>query len=431
MKLNKLLITTLLITIIAVSASGQEEKVSSITFGPVSIGENRIPIQLTNFQINTSFPGREIKVELKKDSFQWIRYKGVLLIPRARIRIIMKAENHSVHLKYQGQSIIPQTSKKNKLIFSEFFVSLFQPDNIEIFVSGKKSGFVSISPRYRDDQNKENTHLIDYSCSPYHVEIKGLDHEYISVGCMMNRIGGYGHEKALLEVYWTSAEYKLEGGGPPPYVATFVMNNPVKMTVVNKKGEKRNIEIHAKIPKRLNRLKTAIGFGPYIFDTRFKQTNRRVHIAPAAMLYANLNLSQNTSLRAFDALMWETSFFNNAGIYFAYNLGTALDGRLLFIPLLGFQALAFRYDNRIDTYHKFIFPQGFEIVYKHPFGLENYALVYGMFISTSSADDDYQNLWVRFGKKIFWEINYINWSDDTKKASMWGLSIGIPFVKML
>ena len=74
------------------------------------------------------------------------------------------------------------------------------------------------------------------------------------------------------------------------------------------------------------------------------------------------------------------------------------------------------------------FKQGFEAVYYHPFGLENYIFVYGMFISTSS-EEGYNNIWIRFGKKIFWELNYIDWDYRGQYSSMWGLSVGIPLAQ--
>jgi hypothetical protein len=101
------------------------------------------------------------------------------------------------------------------------------------------------------------------------------------------------------------------------------------------------------------------------------------------------------------------------------------------VPLLGFQGLSTKYSNKYDSYHKIIYPQGFELVYKHPFKMKNYSFVLGLFTNASVADDNYNNIWIRFGKKIFWELNYINWENKEKKASMWGFSVGIPFLSFL
>ena len=75
-----------------------------------------------------------------------------------------------------------------------------------------------------------------------------------------------------------------------------------------------------------------------------------------------------------------------------------------------------------------IYPQGFEILYKHAF-IENYNLAYGMFLSTNS--EKYTNAWFRYGKKNFLELNYITWGHEQSQIKMWGLSVGIPFFSAL
>ena len=180
-------------------------------------------------------------------------------------------------------------------------------------------------------------------------------------------------------------------------------------------------------PKRLKRLKTALGIGPYKFDTRLFGKKNEERLSLAAMLYANFYLSENTSIRGFDALVKEQSLFNNFGLYFAYLVGQALDNKIEVVPLLGLQALSFKFNDEHSTIHKLIFPQGVEIIYKHAFGLKNYSLVYGMFLNPSSREK-YKNLWVRFGSGFFWELNLIEWELEEKFARMWGLSIGIPWL---
>jgi hypothetical protein len=80
-------------------------------------------------------------------------------------------------------------------------------------------------------------------------------------------------------------------------------------------------------------------------------------------------------------------------------------------------------------FQQIIFPQGFEVVYRHAFGLRNYHLIYGMFLSTAS-DGSYENIWLRFGQKVFWELNWINWKYEDRQATSYGLSVGIPFLSL-
>ena len=104
-----------------------------------------------------------------------------------------------------------------------------------------------------------------------------------------------------------------------------------------------------------------------------------------------------------------------------------MDNRIVVTPLLGIQGITFKSEFAKDTFSEVIYPQGFEIVYKHAFGLKNYQLVYGMFLSPSSRED-YKNAWLRFGKGMFWEVNYLSWKKNSSYAKAWGLSVGLPFM---
>ena len=47
-------------------------------------------------------------------------------------------------------------------------------------------------------------------------------------------------------------------------------------------------------------------------------------LAAAGMLYANLNITKDTSFRAFDALIWETGLFNNGRFEHKFNFETTI-----------------------------------------------------------------------------------------------------------
>ena len=143
------------------------------------------------------------------------------------------------------------------------------------------------------------------------------------------------------------------------------------------------------------------------------------------MIYGKFDLNDTSSFKVFDALLYSKSRFNNSGIYFSYDLADAFDGRILLNALLGFQGLHYRFNSTSPTEFRLLYPQGFEVVYKHAF-VENYHATYGMFLSTSA--EKYTNAWLRYGKKNFLELNYINWGHGTSSMKMWGLSIGIPFL---
>ena len=106
-----------------------------------------------------------------------------------------------------------------------------------------------------------------------------------------------------------------------------------------------------------------------------------------------------------NASIGDKSFFNNAGFYFAYNMGSAYDGMVNLTPLLGLQAINIRNSDADLTFNDVIAPQGFELSWNHALGKKNFLVVFGTFLSPGNTVD-YKNFWIRWGKGMFWELNY-------------------------
>ncbi|BBE11172.1 hypothetical protein HH1059_23850 [Halorhodospira halochloris] len=51
-------------------------------------------------------------------------------------------------------------------------------------------------------------------------------------------------------------------------------------------------------------------------------------------------------------------------------------------------------------------------------------MTYGGFLPVVDPDTTYRNTWIRFGRKVFWEINYLYWERGEKRSEIWGLSVG-------
>jgi hypothetical protein len=398
-----------------------------ISFGDVQIGADRINLIIDDFKVNTEQKSNiPIRANLIADSVQWVRDQSNLLIPRARLQIDVGSRSATIVARYIDEVVIPE--KTNKGSSFDLYVNLFNPGTVEIKKGTQIIGEVGIRVDDISDKIKarnQKTKLIDYSCSRYRLEFKGLEHEYMSIGCKLQRIKIKGIETPRLVVTWSTTNYSLLDDSIPPFKVILHGNDPATIIVKDRNGKNKKITISANLPKRLHRLKTAFGFGPYMFEPRDGDESRNQRVAPALMFYGRYDLLKTTSLRFFNATVASGSLFNNGGLYFAYELADAFDGRLELVPLLGAQILSFDYDDEKDAYHKAIYPQGAELVWNNAFNVENYLVVYGMFLSTSSQQE-YQNLWIRWGKKYFWELNYINWEQDGLKAKMWGLSIGLP-----
>lgn len=392
---------------------------AAVNIAKNTIRETRVDLDLKNFAILYKHP--DLRARFIPESLRWERNQDNLLSPKVLLGLAFKKNGKSIHLEHKGEKYIPVT--KGGGVYSELWVDLFNPGTIEIVEENNITATISIESI--SNLNVKKTQLIDYSCSPYQITVNGLENEYASVGCVMTKVGPWGKETPRLEVTLITTNYRMANGSLPPYKIILEDQSPAEFELVNSKGEKRPITIKGVLPKRLNRVKLAVGFGPYEFSAHNESESKSGELAPSLMLYGKLELTETSSLKFFDAALIQKTFFNNMGLYFSYDLAEVFDGRIIFNTLLGFQGLNFKYSANTPANSRIIYPQGFEVLWKHPFNQENYYMTYGMFLSTDNTED-YTNAWLRYGKSYFWEINYIRWKYLESDISMWGLSIGLP-----
>jgi hypothetical protein len=389
---------------------------------------NSIPIKTDELEINSTIDkDLNIKVELIKESIVWKRNNDLIMEPKLRVHISTESKKNIV-LRYKNQNIYMQRDSNHT--FTELYYHLFDRDQIEVFAQNKSQGSISIN---KSKNIKTKNLVTDLSCQKYKLSIEGIDNEFFSVGCKTIKLGKVGQEKRLVKVYWKSPAFKTSNLS----VAHFTSSAPVVIEVEDNSGIKKNIKISGNIPARFNRLNIAYGLGPYAFDTTFEgqHTDRNtnsfdVPIAPALMLYFNYHLTEDDSIRGFDAVVFKDSVFNNMGAYYAKNIIYLDNKQFSLTTLIGVQHLYLDFDGSKNIVNKPIFPQGLEFDYKNIFGLDGYSLGAGAFISPSDSYD-YQNVWLRFGKNVFWELNYIYWGEDEFSAKMWGLSAGFFFGSFL
>lgn len=376
----------------------------------------------------------KLLVKVAKNSVKWVRI-GDLTIPKLRLMVMLKdKQKESFFLNYKDTNHTFQDHKK--ISYTEVTYSVFEKSKIKLYRNDKYIADIKVNIKPRE----ENI-IIDYSCSRNNIKIDIPKSDLISVGCTTKRIGKIGHEKPLLTVHWISPTLKTQITDTPINKSVFITtkSNHLKLES-SQNNELVMLHIHAKIPKRLHRMFTAYGFGPSYFETKITNNDKPVSqrseetdidpVAPSLYFYLNYKISETSSIRGFDAATFSKSKFNNAGIYLGNDFGFSLDNRLYFSTLLGVQYLYFQFDNDSEKVSEPIFPQGVEFMYRHLFDIPNYIISGGLFLSTSS-EIDYKNIWLRWGKNYFWEVNYINWGNSDFNAKTIGLSVGIPFLGLL
>lgn len=413
----------LFVFFISTSLFAQRQKIDPISFGIVTLGEDRMPIDLNTFKIHSS--GKyNIQGKMVQDTLQWIRLDKTVLVPRALMEVSFKGGEHFKYsFEYAHQRIIPLFDKMSGKYKARIFISLFEALPLQLYEDDQVANTIRIIP-----ESKERSHLIDYSCAPYSIKITGAKKDYLSLGCKVQRTGKFGEEKVYLEILLTSASYRLKDDSEPPYLVLFHESGEAKISMINNEGHEEIITIAATLPKKIPRFKIAGGFGPYSLTVQDDLGNKKYEIAPTVMLYGNFSLNDTSSLRFFDSYSKNTSTFHNWGVYYAWDLASLCDQRCILTSLIGAQGLDYRYSSNRTFQSETIYPQGFEFVYKHPFGNLNYKMSYGMFIGLSGLYN-YTNAWLRYGKNYFWEINYIEWQQNKQGSSMFGISVGLPLAQ--
>lgn len=399
----------------------------TLSIGDYNIGSDPISIELNDFhfQIKDS----RIKSQFIQNSLYWNRSEKNLVTPMIMIQITINPTLKPIQIKLGDQIIIPM--QKDGSSTSQIYVNLFESRPIEIFEDSKKIDEILIYSVSLSNLRKQKI-WIDHTCLPYQVQFSGIDTEYISMGCTLDRVGPFGHEKPRLEVSFVSTNVLAgaETALSDHSALTFYFNESSEIqTELFHKIEKKKIPVRlsAVLPEKLSRIRLAAGIGPYSYTTSQKNNSIGPINSLSYMLYGKFSLTETTSFKAFDALISENTLFNNSGLYYSFDIARVLDGRITINTLLGFQGLHFKYDENSSTEFEVIYPQGIEITYQHPFGKVNSYLNYGMFLSTSQ--EPYKNIWLRYGQKIFYEINYITWGKELSKIEMWGLSLGFPIAQ--
>lgn len=389
----------------------------------VNRGDKHLNLTTQNLKIQNDVPGLQTNFI---GAIRWERSREFMLLPHVKLRLKVPHEK-DLHLYYRYKGVTHLPHEQHDSEFTDIDLSVFDPSRIEVYQDGKKIGQVAVHSISSGSKNK--TILLDYSCSGYNVQVAGFDAEFLSVGCELVRENIEGKIVPSLKLNWISSEYKTLDLNPGPYVISFSEGRTSRVQVINDSGQRKEIVFKVNFPDRIHRLKTAVGFGPYVYEAEKGEAKEDQKILPSFMLYGNYYLNNIHSIKFFEALVINKSLFNHAGLYIGSELGKFYDDRLVISSLLGAQTISHRFDEgQNEIFTQVIYPQGLEIAMHHPFGMENYRFIVGGFLSPQS-DVTYQNFWARFGSKIFVEFNYINWAYDQRSANMYGLSVGIPFLE--
>lgn len=396
--------------------------------GLALVGEDHPSPDLADFPVTVDGSVKGLSAAWEAGPVRWLRGADGLPVPRARLILSAPLPPERLLVRWRGRAVAWQGGADASTV--ELFVPLLDGGAAVVEVDGKAAAKVVVGAKPKPGA----AHALDHSCSPYALSLEGLDDAYVSASCRVVAVGRVGAEEAVLEVRWAGAGVSLSGGAAPPMTALLRDGRPARSTVSGPDGKSRVVTLSARVPARLNRMRLAWGAGPYGMSSSGPSGNGAVG---AAMIYGNFRLryEDGLSLRAFEAAVGKdpgnAAFFNNLGLYFAYDAARVVDRRLRLTVLLGAQAVTFAPRGlRRASYGEIIAPQGFEVTYADAFGIRNKSLSGGLFLQPTTSSKRYQNLWLRYGGAWFGELNYLSWRAGDRFATMWGVSVGAPLARL-
>lgn len=361
--------------------------ISSYAFSFEKINDhlhNIIYEKTPNLRIDTT--DRLYKISILK-SF-WIRRKN-LTIPIYQLQVKYPK---ATKVSYQQDVYLSQKNKKEHFVI--LHVSPFIDNKLTIENKVVASFKITNSQIYQDK-----------SCDKVSLKIKNI--ESLLIGCHFV----YFKNVKKLRLY-------VRNQNNQNYTAYLKPHNDIKFNA--------NI-ISVNFKEKIKNLSFAVGIGPYILESSYFDRDL-AQVSTAAMLYGNYAMTKNSSIRGFSASVLNTSKFHNFGLYLANDFAHLDQGDLIFTSLLGVQYLDYNFNSNAKKYSEPLYPQGIEFTYRRLFENKNYIISGGIFINPKS-DSDYQNAWLRWGEKYYWEINYINWLSDEFKVTTYGLSLIFPISK--
>ncbi len=402
-----------------------------IALGPLIVGEDHPLFNLDDFLVTVEGAKTQTSASWVAGSVKWMRAVDGMPFPLARLHVSLPVASERALLRWRGRALALQGGAGEAS--TEVFIPLLEGGEIAVEVDGRQAALVRVAVRPALATPPADRHAIDHSCSPWNVSVRGLDDSFLAMNCRLILIGRFGSEESRLEIRWMAAGTSLPDGSPAAMTTLLGDWRPSRIALIGPDKKSRVAEISAAFSPRWHRLRIAAGAGPYGLSSSAGSGNGA---AGSLMLYGNFRLrpEDSLSIRTFEAVVAQsplhTAFFNNLGIYFAYDLARVWDARLRLTAQLGMQGLTFAPRGLSGkVYNEALFPQGFEITYLDAFGRRGKSLSGGMFLQPT-ANKNYQNFWVRYGGRWFGELNYLSWRSYDQHAKMWGVSVGAPLAQL-
>jgi len=380
-------------------------------------------------------------VFIEQGTLQWVRVSEILVLPRARISIV-------VHGVEAGQVTnagfaVPLTIRAGRgvaVLPAALISGPVNPIRVTIWRGGQElSGQLQV--RFNDSKKRPSRVFFDASCSRFGLNAAShiqSPNDWMFVGCRAVTIEGGGHRTSSLElyVYWDGVGQTMEVGGIETWstlTSTWLLRLSSEPGNVTLRAGKSQVTLRYHIAEYLHYGSLGLGIGPYHYTFRspFEDVSS---YSGVVTLYGSYFITETFRVVVFDATEISSQYFTDLGVYVNTEYFRFLDRRVVASLLLGGHVNGFRTGGK---YHlKVGIPQGVEASFIDAFA-KGHNLSVGAFIYPPIDGTSYYNTWLRWGTpRIFGEVNYISWREKLGRSGdvytqTFGLSLGLSLFRFL
>jgi hypothetical protein len=390
----------------------------------------------------SSSPPDTLRVELLPGSLTWVRVSGVVVVPRAVMRVTVPGASAG-QVRVAGH--VHPLVAKDGIASAEVPVALLATLRAAIEVELVHHGVRATSrflPTFTPRPEHRGRIMLDPSCSPHGVRVLAgtiPDDAFLHLGCRQIRTSHDGRVAATIELYalWSSdfagATLDVEGVATPATLETlYVLRGGEPRGAITLRTGGRTLVLGYLAPPHLSAAFIGLGVGPYFYQYQDGRTDLRT-ILPLVTLYASYAFSADVRFVYFNASVPDAHGSIDQGLYVWFEQARFVDERVSLILLLGGNLLIYPHDNRTQV--RVSVPQGFELIFRD-FLAKNRNLTGGAFLYPQFEGRAYYNVWLRWGSpQLFGELNYIEWKEPhgrrSTRSRAAGVSFGTPLLRFL
>lgn len=381
------------------------------------------------------------KVKLLSGSLEWVRVADFLVIPRAKMSLVLENTSHARVMTGDYSQILQESGTG---VRGEVPVALISGSRNKIEVTYVQSGqerksllIVEFKPRPNAPRERV---FFDPSCSPYRMRTSSVpvhsDREWMYVGCRMVAVESQPDRSASLEilVFWDHAPPVIEVGGVGtpwtlPSVWTFKLGGASRTLTLKESNHEVALEFN--VPDPLHFFSVGMGIGPYSYSM-FGGGQDESKYSAIVTVYGSYFITELTRIVAFGATALNSNYYTDFGFYLNLENNRTLDRRIAVNLLLGLHMIGFQ--ARGQYFIRPGVPQGVEVIFNDAF-IKGYNASVGAFLFPPINGKAYDNVWIRYGSSAFFaEINYISAQEKIDETPYFqrafGVSIGFPAAKL-